>query len=227
MLSDPAYTVLRTRRRLASITISPHNKITVRVPWNFSEEQIRKFLDSRQKWIAKVLERNRPWLEWQAARRYETGDAFFYLGREYRLEIRKEPGESVHIENESLCLSAERPSKDVIVSMLEEWYKSQAREIFAARLRHYENEMGLVARGLRIKHLRSLWGSCTSGEMITLNWRLVMAALEVIDYVIVHELGHLKHPNHSRRFWEYTGRYAPDYARHRRWLNQNGRWMTL
>lgn len=107
----------------------------------------------------------------------------------------------------------------------DEWYKEKkklARHVFAKRIAHYEKLTGLKVSKLRLSSARTRWGSCTFNGTVSLVWRLILAPIEVIDYVVLHEIMHLKHPNHSRTFWEAVQLYMPDYKEHRLWLKENG-----
>lgn len=95
--------------------------------------------------------------------------------------------------------------------------------LISERAQIHCRRMNLMPSKIVIKAQHSRWGSCSGRtRRIYLNWRLVKAPVEIIDYVIIHELGHLKHPNHSREFWAFIGEFAPDWRRHRKWLRQRG-----
>ncbi len=99
-------------------------------------------------------------------------------------------------------------------------YKKLAREVFASKLEKYAKEMGLTYNSFRIKEQKTRWGSCSSKGNINLNWRLIQAPEEVINYVIVHELAHLRYMNHSHEFWQLVSQYSPDYQKWRDWLRK-------
>lgn len=101
--------------------------------------------------------------------------------------------------------------------------KKRARELFTARLNAYANAHNISYRSLKLSSARTRWGSCSLKKNINLNWRLVNAPQEVLDYVIVHELSHTVHHNHSKYFWTHVASMMPDYATHRKWLKDNGR----
>lgn len=97
-------------------------------------------------------------------------------------------------------------------------YRSEARAWLEARLRFFSGLMGVVPVSLSVRGQRTLWGSCTGPGAISLNWKLLACPPEVIDYVVVHELAHIRHRNHSSVFWEFVARFDPKYKEHRRFL---------
>ena len=100
---------------------------------------------------------------------------------------------------------------------------SAVSAIFQERVSHWGGRMGLAAARIRVKDQRSLWGSCSPSGTLNFNWRLTLAPPEVLDYVVIHELAHLKEMNHSRRFWAVVSEFCPEHKARRRWLRENGR----
>ena len=117
-----------------------------------------------------------------------------------------------------------RKVKDALIK----WYRREAMEVLGARVFHFVRIMGLEPMTLAVKTQRRIWGCCSyHDKRIFLNWLLVLAPMHAIDYVIVHELAHLTHPDHSRRFWEKVGRYLPDYQQRQDWLKSHMLEMKL
>jgi predicted metal-dependent hydrolase len=107
------------------------------------------------------------------------------------------------------------------------WLRRQARADAQAVIERYGQHHGLVPRGLVIKAHRTLWGSCTARGVVNLNWRLILAPPAVLEYVVVHELCHLRHRHHQPPFWRLVALLLPDYGRQRRWLRANGHLLSL
>lgn len=106
---------------------------------------------------------------------------------------------------------------------MEAWYRAQARWHLTGRIDHFARQHGFVYNSLRINGARTRWGSCNAQRgSLNFTWRLVMAPPEIVDYVVVHELCHLKHPNHSPDFWAEVEGILPDYKQRRKWLKENG-----
>lgn len=100
-------------------------------------------------------------------------------------------------------------------------YRRQAKQVFTERVHYYEPLLGVQALGIRIKDQKTRWGSCSNKGNINLNWRLILAPGEVMDYVIIHELCHLREMNHSQAFWKLVESICPDYREHRQWLKDH------
>jgi predicted metal-dependent hydrolase len=111
--------------------------------------------------------------------------------------------------------------------LLAAWYKDQARLILPERTNYFAHQFGLKVRSIRITSARTRWGSCSRLNALSFTWRLVMAPLEIIDYIVVHELAHIAEKNHSRAFWSQVERMLPDYHYRRKWLKNNGRLLDL
>jgi predicted metal-dependent hydrolase len=105
---------------------------------------------------------------------------------------------------------------------LASWYRQQATEAIMSRVMYYSEKVGVVYHTVRIKDQKTRWGSCSAKKNLNFSWRLIMAPPEVLDYVVVHELCHLIHLNHSPAFWQLVKNQLPDYSRHKRWLKDQG-----
>lgn len=148
-----------------------------------------------------------------------------YRGREYRLVLRREPARKriqVELEEDKLLISTPNTEPALIYKAIEKWYIGQAHMIFPVRVMHYLQFTGGEVKAIRIKDQKTRWGSCSSLHNLNFNWRLIMAPAEVLDYVVVHELCHMTHMNHSRDFWNMVEKVMPDYRVHRKWLKDNG-----
>jgi hypothetical protein len=180
--------------------------------------QIHHFIASHGDWIsrkqASVLDRPQP-----KVKEFVEGEEFLFLGNPCRLCLIDSPSPDVDFDGR-LCLSkhALPRAREAIV----EWYKKMAGEIFAERVNKYAAVTGCQPAAIWITSPERRWGSCGVSGRVNFNWRLVLAPREVIDYVVVHELAHLKHKGHDSDFWDFVGAFALDYRRQRLWLKNNG-----
>jgi predicted metal-dependent hydrolase len=149
---------------------------------------------------------------------------YLYLGKEYPLQIR--PGQKELIEVGDKLYIASFNEK-YLKTYLTSWYKQQARKIIVQRVNHYAKIAGLSFRSIALTSAETRWGSCSSNKTLNFNWKLVMAPIEVIDYVVTHELAHLTQLNHSRSFWETVRKMYPLYREYRTWLRRNGHLLTI
>jgi len=109
----------------------------------------------------------------------------------------------------------------------EQWYRDKAAEIIPARVEYHASELGLEYTRVRISNAKRLWGSCSGKNSLSFSWRLAMAPVEVIDYIVVHELTHIVHKNHGKLFWRRVAKTIPNHKELRRWLRDNEHLMSI
>ncbi|NEZ47197.1 M48 family metallopeptidase [Clostridium niameyense] len=154
---------------------------------------------------------------------------YYYLGKLYPCEIKNKKSVYCDLElkkekfyiyiNEGIL---EKYKKDIINQSIEKFYKVKAYEILEQRTKYYGNKIGYLPNKITVKSQRTLWGSCSSKKNINYNYRLIMAPINIIDYIVVHELCHLKHMNHSKDFWNMVEGTIVNYKERRKWLKENG-----
>lgn len=151
---------------------------------------------------------------------------YLYLGKEYELEVRLNQKNIVEL-SDRLYLGS--TSVKYASTYVTGWYKQQARKVITERVYIYSKSSGLNFNSVNVGQVSATtrWGSCSSQKNLNFNWKLIMAPIEVIDYVVVHELAHLTELNHSRNFWETVRRMLPLYRGYRTWLKRNGRLLTV
>ena len=215
--------VVRSRRRTIALVITPEARLIVRAPLRAPAALIDNFIREKQGWIRKTMARmkERP----QAVdRRYEEGEVFFFLGREYPLHIVDNAAEPV-VRTDRLCVS--RMIEPDIRQGLKRWYVQEAEKEIRARCMWFSMTTGYTPVSVRISDAKQRWGSCTATGKLNFSWRLIQAPMPVVDYVIVHELVHLKQHNHSKKFWETVKEAMPDYEPRRQWLRENERLLRI
>jgi predicted metal-dependent hydrolase len=214
--------LIRSRRRSLALVVEHDGSLTVRAPQRTPESQIRAFVESKAAWVARKQAEARA--SYVPPKQYREGEQFLYLGQTYPLTIVRTQRPALTLDG-SLRLS--RSALPKAEATFTRWYRAKAVEVIGARVAHYANLYGFQYGRIRISSARTRWGSCSAQGTLSFTWRLVMAPLEVIDYVVVHELVHLKHRNHSRQFWGGVAAIIPTYKEHVRWLKINGRLLTL
>jgi predicted metal-dependent hydrolase len=216
----------RKRRKTISLHIKRDGRIVVYAPYHTPNLEIEKFVETKHPWISgKLLEREKTIKP--AEKGFFPGEEFLYLGESYPLEI-----EDNLQQKHPLALSFGRfiLNKSCIEKarhLFIEWYKEEARRKLPERVDYYSHRLQLFPIGVKITSAHSRWGSCSRDNRLCFSWRLVMAPLGVLDYVLIHELVHIKEKNHSDRFWNYLGSIIPDYKIHRRWLREHEQRMRL
>ncbi|MBK8027078.1 MAG: M48 family metallopeptidase [Chloroflexi bacterium] len=220
------YELVYTRRKTLGIQVYPDARVVVRAPIGASEAVITEALRKRAAWIAKHQTRfvqNPPKAPVQ--RQYASGEMFRYLGRPYRLEVIRHSAEKVALDGEALIATV-RDTADAerIAALLDRWFRQQAERVFAERLvvlQPHAAALGLPRSDrLTIRTMKTRWGSCSSKRRVTLNQRLIHVAPDLIDYVVAHELCHLKVLNHGPAFYALLERLMPDWRARRKELNR-------
>jgi hypothetical protein len=222
---------LKINARARRITIFVREgQVKVSVPVGVTEKQVQKFVSSKQQWIFKHWQQYREQQTFNAQKIYKSGQRFPYRGRNLTILVGEHKYKTIGVrliqDSLRICfpektLLEKRP--DYIKEALIFWYKNQARRILRNKLDHYAGIMGVEYRALRIKEQKTRWGSCSAQGNINLNWKVIMAPDVVIDYLIIHELAHLKYLNHSRDFWNLVSEYVKDYKQLRKWLKDHGK----
>ncbi|PKN52634.1 MAG: M48 family peptidase [Deltaproteobacteria bacterium HGW-Deltaproteobacteria-13] len=224
------YTVHRSRKRKKTISlqIGNNSEVIISAPYFTPADEINRFVEEKQDWISKAMQKRSQALHLHKEKEYVTGETFYYLGQSYPLEARFEPLENTGVIfwNNRFFLNcpAEREMRKYHFAL---WYKKKAKEYLNVRVEHLSRETNLQHGGIRITSARQRWGSCSEDNSLAFSFRLMMAPPEVIDYVIIHELMHIRQKNHSSKFWNLVVEHTPDYKTHRRWFRDNNHQFIL
>lgn len=225
------YTVRVSRRaRLLRLVIHPERGLEVVAPLGASQQRVEQVLTSKSTWIVRTLDRMERERAAAAPPPLQSGRILPFAGERLRLVVTTgAPAGRYRAARtgDALALVVHDDDAETIRSALEAWYRHQARAVFEARLAACNAAYGFAYGRVSIKEQKSRWGSCSRRGNLNFNWRLLLAPLPVLDYVVVHELCHLKELNHSERFWRLVARGCPDYQTHRRWLRDNGRSLVF
>lgn len=209
------YELLRSRRSTVSITVDGEGRLIVRAPKYMPKRTVDAFVAERGEWIARARVK-------QAARRvspheYSEGERFMYRGRELTLMY----GESTRIDGDALI--AAPPYRENVRRL----FDSEAARLLPEAVAKMAELSGADCPIVKLTNAKTMWGSCTPSGDVRLNRRLVMAPESALDYVALHELTHLKRRDHSAEFWALVEEHMPDWRERRKWLKDNGRFLTL
>jgi predicted metal-dependent hydrolase len=211
----------KRRRKTISLHIKEDGRVVIYVPYHTPKGEIEGFIKEKESWvIKKISEKERSIKETEKA--FIPGEKFLYLGESYPLEIGDThySGLPLKLSFGKFILDKDRleEARDLFIH----WYKREAKEKIEGRLHYFSNKLQLFPKGLKITSAKYRWGSCSRNSRLSFSWKIIMAPLSVIDYVLIHELVHIKEKNHSKRFWTYLETILPDYRKHRFWLKENG-----
>ena len=224
------YAVRRSSRaRYARIEVDADG-VRVVVPERMSMSEVAPFVAGKQRWIERTLRRYRQAEIEAPLVELVDGGSVPYLGEELTLRVRVEPGRvRAHVARRGgvLRVAVGSSGRAAVRDALERWYRRRARIEVGERLDDATARAGTDYSSLSIRGQRTRWASCSSHGAMSFNWRLLLAPIEVLDYVVEHEVAHLEVLGHSRRFWSLVERRCPDYRRHERWLRRYGPTLRL
>jgi predicted metal-dependent hydrolase len=201
-------------RKTVSISVHPDLSVIVKAPEKIKLEDIEKKVYHRAKWILNQQRRFEIYLPDVPPRKYVSGESHRFLGRQYRLKIIKNDAEQIKLSRQFLEVYTPDTNPANARLLVENWYREQSSQIFQERLSACFAKLArekIPYPKLSIRRMQSSWGSCSAKGMITLNIKLIQVPVEYIDYVIIHELCHLKHLHHETQFYKLLSRVMPGW----------------
>jgi len=213
------------RKKVKNITLKVKSQGTVHltVPLNTSDEFINKFLKSKEKWIKKKVEFFKDNYKNDIKKSYIEGENHKYLGEYYKLQVISSKKEfvSLDIENKVIKLYVkDKQDLERKKELLHKFYIEKAKIILKELTDKYANKLNETYASIKIRGMKTRWGSCNPvKKYINFNLQLIEKPISSIEYVVLHELAHLKHPNHSKEFWNYVSFYMPDWKLRKQKLN--------
>jgi len=220
----PIDKIIRSKRKTFALQIAHDASLTVRVPLTASVDMIEKVVTKKADWIRRKQKEIKERYQRAAPKEFVAGEDFLYLGETYKLRLVDDQADALIFNNEFRLARREINHAEEVFTA---WYKKAARHQISARVHDYAKKTGLLFNKVKITDAKHRWGSCSARGNLNFAWRLIMAPLSVIDYVIIHELAHLKHHNHSRRYWTTVAVMMPGYQQERQWLKDNGHLLTI
>lgn len=208
--------IIRSKRKTLSLTINENAELIIRAPKRLSIEKIQDFINEKENWI----NRKKRLIENQIKDVTSNHNKLLYLGNLFPINLEQNASKELFFTGEEFIANSIEP--DSLSLSIKKWYKNKFKEIALPRVAYFANKHNLMVNQVRIKNQKTMWGSCSSKNNINLNYLLLMAPMGVIDYVIVHELVHTIHRNHSTDFWDSVESIMPEFQEHKRWLKKNG-----
>lgn len=219
-----------TERKTTDIVIERNGAVVVRPPRHLSPENVDAVVESKRFWIYRNLAEWRDLNATAVVREWVNGETFLYLGRSYRLSLVGDQKQALKLENGRFCLQRSLIEKSGVKSAraaFEAYYAEKALIRFRNRVRIFAPKVGVTPTDVEVKDLGFRWGTCTVNGKLTFHWKCMMATPKVIDYLVVHELSHMHHRNHSDAFWNEVDKVMPDYKEQKDWLRRNGASLDL
>lgn len=222
---DIEFTLIRSERKTADIVIERSGDVIVRAPVGVDDERVRKVVADRALWVHRSLAE---WEDLNSSRRHRSlvqGQGFAYLGRSYRLKFVANADVPLRLKNGRWELSEAFVTRDgeaAARKAFRDFYIVKGIQIFTERVRQLAPLVGVEPGDVTVKELGYHWASCGAGGAMNFHWKTLMAPHTVIDYIVVHELCHLRHRDHSDAFWNEVDKVLPRYRERKEWLRVNG-----
>ena len=197
--------------------------VEVRAPFNIQQKEIDSFISQKENWIKKklLLQKSKKKI---MKKKFENEEIFQFLGKDLKLKIIISKTKKSYISNEYIYLALKNNKENCeekIKKKLEILFREAAKEIFQNKTLNEAKNIKVTPKKIIVRSYKRRWGSCSHKKNISYNWKLIMAPEKIIDYVVIHELCHLIHFNHSRDFWKSVDNIMPDYKSSKEWLKLN------
>ncbi|MEK7160792.1 MAG: SprT family zinc-dependent metalloprotease [Patescibacteria group bacterium] len=209
--------IIRSRRKSLALVVAPDATLIIRAPMKMTWEQIKDLVFRKRFWIDKKKKQALKNKAAVKAKEFVDNEEFLYLGEAYKLKI--VPGGNIRLAD---YLYFPEKYLNKARAKIIEWYKQRARERIIERVSLISRVTGWKFKSILITSAESRWGSCGTKGSVNFTWKLIMAPLSVIDYVVAHELAHTIERNHSTGFWNKVEAVFPDYKIRRKWLKDKG-----
>lgn len=212
-----------------SVSVHPDGTVTVDAPKGTRRTRIAETVQAKKVWILNQQEHFRRLVRIRR-KRFVSGETFLYLGRQYRLLVLDESNDEIpsvrlfrgRIEVRVPANVEGEDRIDLLRKRLIDWYRDKALRRLENLTRRYARNLGVEVASVRVREMKRRWGSASHAGRIAYNWKIILAPKRLVEYVVAHEVCHLKHDDHSREFWRLLERTMPDYERRRLDLAVNG-----
>ncbi len=226
------YTLKRSKRKSIGLKITDDGEVIVTAPLKANKLLVDSVVNSKSGWINKKLTIIKNRNDLFKPKTYSHGEEFEYLGYPYSLCFLDNKSQ-VYLDKNNLSIGinnscgSSKPQKEIIKNKIIAWYREQAQIYLDNTGHELANKIGVNPILIKEKAFPRSWGMCHNNGKIFINYKLIMAPKDIIDYVIIHELCHLIHPNHSKQFWDTVSKHCKNYQAHKTWLKDNGYKLEL
>lgn len=225
-----SYEIIRSRRATVDIVVERDGRVVVRVPQAIPHQRIEDLVEAKQYWIYKTLAEWRDLNATRVLREYRNGEGFFYLGRSYRLSLVTGQNEPLLLKGGRFWLRRDLVDRGEVAgakAAFRDYFIARGLERIRERLRYYAPMVGVKPQRVDVRELGHRWASCSPRGNLAFHWKCMMAPSTIIDYIVVHELCHFHHLNHTEAFWNEVDKVLPAYRERKEWLKKNGAAMDL
>lgn len=214
--------IVYSNRSTFGLEVDEWGNLTIRAPKRATESEIKQVIVEKRNWILKKqhsANHKKPKLY-----NFDGTDEFLFMGKNYPVVFLIS---KVNIRFDGEKFVVNESKKDNLQELMTKWYKEKALKISTFLTDKYTDKLGIKHKKVKITSAKTRWGSCSSKKNININWRLILAPLQVLEYVIAHEVAHLKYMNHSDAFWNTVAELQPNYKQYRKWLKENSNLLSF
>lgn len=211
-----------SRRKTLEITVDRDGELVIAAPSGTDERLLRDFVIEKRLWIYRKLAQKAEQRRRLPQKEYVNGEGFLYLGRSYRLKRVATDAQSAPLK---LVNGRFQLHQDALPDAREHfirWYTTRATAWLLAKVKEHARRMGVEPAGVTVQDLGYRWGSCGKGNRVYFHWKTILLPRHIAEYVVVHELVHLREPHHTQAFWRRLERAMPDYEQRKGWLARHG-----
>lgn len=219
-----------TDRKTTDIVIERNGTVAVRPPKDLSPENIDAVVESKRTWIYRNLAEWRDLNATAVVREWVNGETFLYLGRSYRLALVADQTVDLKLKDGRFCLNRnliDAQGTGAAKKAFESYYSENGLQRIKSRIAYFAPKVGVAPTRILVKDLGYRWASCSADGGLSFHWKCMMATPSVIDYLVVHELCHMHHRNHSEAFWNEVDKVLPDCGERKMWLRKHGAALDL
>lgn len=219
-VDDIQFSFSKSKRRTASLFVERDGSVSLIVPEELSLVEIEGIVKQKKGWIYRSLAE---WKDLNASRvnrEFVSGETFLYLGRSYKLHVAHDLQADLILKDGRFLIREDK--LHACAELFKEFYRSKGKAKIQERAVYYQGKIGVTPKGIKVLELGHRWASCTPEGNLNFHWKCMMAPLSILDYIIVHELCHLHHPNHTDAFWNEVDKVLPDFRKRHEWLKLNG-----
>jgi len=215
--------IIRSKRRTISLEITYDAKIVIKAPHYVSLNYLEDFVLRKKEWISKKLQVIQEKNAVKSKRKFSDTGKILFLGKEFDICFNPNSKRITIADKLLIPIKYKTDAKKFIIN----WYKKQTKKILNKRVEEIAKLFGFIYKSIRISDAKTRWGSCSGKNNLNFAWRIIMAPIQIIDYVIIHELVHTQIKNHSREYWNKVMSICPNCKIYRKWLKDNGHLLSL
>lgn len=225
--------VYSNKRKNATLAVYPLKIVEISVPTNLEPEHIQSLVRKKAHWVMKQIVWFDEIVQMDSKKEHVNGESYLYLGRQYRLKIiRNHEKPQAKLIGKYLTVwlpedTSKNQENKLVKAAIWKWYKNQATKKIEEVIDLYSKKLGIQSPKYIIKNQYKRWGSCTSKNVLNFNFRIAMAPVALLQYIVAHEMVHIKHKDHSKEFWKQLQTIMPDYEDRKERLRKEGTQYVL